>query len=506
MLLLIDGNSLIWRAAFSGGEHNIASGVITFANEVLTRFQPDSLIFCWDYGKSRFRSELYSQYKATREKPAKLDIESIYSQVDILRRYLSKMGIQQVRVSGIEADDLISWVSEYAVLSLDKDVVIVSTDKDLWQLITPRVSVFDPIRSTFATPEFVKLSFGVAPKDIPIYKALVGDTSDNIKGIKGIGEKLAIKLFEEYGSIWRAQELENVKEISKSKKLVKLYQCEDDFERDLLLTKIPSLRDLSWYIDENERQLLRAEIFANPVKDLLGGRMLAESFGKGLIMTLQLTELDFSEFPVDLPEPAKYESWPDLDSEIAQCAQCGLRAFTEDYGPTLPDGFSTAEIMIVGRNPGREELAQGKPFVGPSGALVNKLLDECGLTRQEVYITNVCKCYSEDNRVPELGEIGACRRFLQAEVDLLKPKLIIVLGNEAMASFTSWRAGVTSHCGQIIPANEIENSPVKHNAWVAVCVHPSSALRAPKNLANFSYAVGQIKRFLEKKRANIQSA
>lgn len=502
MLLLIDGNSLVWRAAFSGGEHNIAGGIIAFSNDLISKFFPTSLAFCWDFGKSRYRSNIYPQYKATREKDAKLDIQDIYKQVDIFRKYLSNLGVQQFRVSGVEADDLLSWVSEYTTKFLGLKTVIVSTDRDLWQLVNSEISVYDPIRDITATPYNVKHLLGIDPNRIPEYKALAGDSSDNIKGIKGIGEKLAVNLLEEYGSLWQAREPEAVKLLSKSKKTIKIFQFEDDFERDLLLTRLPDLASLLWYLSPLERQELKEQLIL-PNPDGLSARVAADGFGKTLRLNANMMQLDYSSLVPDFPESEPFSSWPDLDNSIATCARCPLRACTGDHGPTLPDGFSTAEIMIVGRNPGKEELAQGKPFVGPSGALLEQLLDECGLTRPEVYITNVCKCYSEDNRAPTLGEIGSCQKFLQAEVDLLKPKLVIVLGNEAMASFTSWQAGVTSHCGQILKPEE---SPIKHEAWVAVCVHPASALRNPKNMTNFEYAVTQIKRFLEKRRAKIQSA
>lgn len=505
-VLLLDGNSLVWRAAFSSGEQHVAKGFITFANDLLERFQPSSLIVCWDMGKSRFRSALFPEYKATRaEKKSKIDTETVYDQVSLLRRYLKHLGIQQFGVAGVEADDLLSWLSEYVSSRFDLDVVIVSTDRDLWQLITSRVSVFDPIRSIFATPELVKSVFGVTPNNIPIYKALAGDTSDNIKGIKGVGEKIVVGLLEKYGSIWKIREDSAVRYLSKSKKAVKLYQDEDDFERDLLLTRLPRLQDLPWYLCAAECEELK-RCLEMPVKDIVAGRILGDSVGKSLILGASLSPVVFSEDFLAFPECRDFSTWPNLDSSILECSRCPLRQCTGEYGPTLPEGFSTAEIMFVGRNPGREELTAGKPFVGPSGGLVDEMLSACGLDRAGVYITNVCKCYSEDNRIPEIGEIGRCREFLQAEVNLLKPKLIVTFGNEAMAQFTPWLSHVTSHCGQILPASDLQGSSVRHNAWVAVCVHPSSALRSSKAKANFDYATMQIQRFLEKRREKIQSA
>lgn len=171
-----------------------------------------------------------------------------------------------------------------------------------------------------------------------------------------------------------------------------------------------------------------------------------------------------------------FDSFPTLDREILNCDWCSLRSCTGVYGPTLPAGYSDARIMIVGRNPGSEELQSGIPFVGRAGKRLDHLIDTIGLTRRDIWITNTCKCYSEKNRAPKPAEIEACTPFIRRELDLLKPSFIMVFGNEAMSLFLPYKSGITKHNGKVYP-NPQGGILGKIEATVACCVHPSMALR-----------------------------
>lgn len=173
-----------------------------------------------------------------------------------------------------------------------------------------------------------------------------------------------------------------------------------------------------------------------------------------------------------------------LDQDIRSCNNCTLRACTGVHGPTLPAGYMDAQIMIVGRNPGAEELTAGIPFVGRAGKRLDELIGSLGLTRRDIWITNTCKCYSEGNRAPTVAEIKACAPFLRRELDILMPKFIMVFGNEAMSLFLPFNSGITKHNGKIY-TNPQSSILGKVDATVACCVHPSMALRDPAGEVRF---------------------
>ena len=122
-----------------------------------------------------------------------------------------------------------------------------------------------------------------------------------------------------------------------------------------------------------------------------------------------------------------------LHEEIAQCTQCELARTRTRAVPG--EGAEDAEIMFIGEAPGWHEDQQGRPFVGPAGQFLEQLLGSIGLRRNQVYITNVIKSRPPGNRDPLPAEILACRHWLEQQIELIKPKMIVTLGRYAMAMF-----------------------------------------------------------------------
>lgn len=118
---------------------------------------------------------------------------------------------------------------------------------------------------------------------------------------------------------------------------------------------------------------------------------------------------------------------------IAACKGCGLCATRTHTVPGY--GSADAEIMFVGEGPGKNEDEQGRPFVGAAGKILESLLNGIGLTREDVFITNVVKCRPPMNRDPLPEEVSACYGFLEKQVALIKPKVIVLLGRHAMDRF-----------------------------------------------------------------------
>lgn len=157
----------------------------------------------------------------------------------------------------------------------------------------------------------------------------------------------------------------------------------------------------------------------------------------------------------------------ELELIASSCTRCPLAAgrTTVVFG----EGDPHAPLMVVGEGPGRDEDLQGRPFVGRSGQLLERLLqEEMGLERKQVYIANVVKCRPPGNRDPEPAEIEACRPFLEQQVDLIDPKIVLTLGNFATRVLLGTKEGITKLRGRSYP----------YRAGVLVpTFHPAAALR-----------------------------
>lgn len=210
-VLLVDGMALLFRGffatAFRGNFMKTSKGVPTngiyqflryFLNAVDT-FEPTHAICCWDMGSKTFRTDMYAGYKANRSEPP----EELIPQFELIKEVMDAFNMPNVGLKSYEADDCIGTLArEYA---LENDVVILTGDQDILQLVDDGVSVAIMKKGQGNYDVFEHTNFydkkGINPKQIIDLKGLMGDTSDNYPGVKGIGEKTAIKLIQEYETI-----------------------------------------------------------------------------------------------------------------------------------------------------------------------------------------------------------------------------------------------------------------------------------------------------------------
>ncbi len=208
-LLLADGNSMLFRAYYAtaygrpmttaqGLPTNAVFGFVQMIQKAIETVEPDSVLIAFDAGKHTFRHDLYPEYKGGR-KPAPDDL---VPQFQMVRDCLDAFGIRWVEMADIEADDLIGTVSKK---NPDFSTYILSSDHDLLQLIDETTSVLLMKKGIsemdVMTPAVLKEQMGIEPLQIIDMKGLMGDKSDNIPGIPGIGEKTALKLLGEYGTV-----------------------------------------------------------------------------------------------------------------------------------------------------------------------------------------------------------------------------------------------------------------------------------------------------------------
>jgi len=206
-LFLIDGSSQMYRAyhAFRGGGLTNQEGrpthavylFVTMLRKLIADHQPDYIAASFDLAGPTFRDEIVDDYKANREAMP----DDLAEQIDWVHEACEALGVPVVTAAGFEADDVIGTLATRA-RAKQFDVAVVSIDKDFFQLVGDGVRVYDPRDDgTWYDPEGVREKFGVLPGQVVDVLALVGDTSDNVAGVPGIGKKGAVTLIEQYGSM-----------------------------------------------------------------------------------------------------------------------------------------------------------------------------------------------------------------------------------------------------------------------------------------------------------------
>lgn len=169
-----------------------------------------------------------------------------------------------------------------------------------------------------------------------------------------------------------------------------------------------------------------------------------------------------------------YKTWEDLEKSIINCQKCKLCKQRQNI--VFGTGNKEADIMFIGEGPGADEDRLGEPFVGRAGKLMNMAFDVVGIKREEVYIANVVKCRPPGNRNPEDDEANSCLDYLRSQVILVKPKIIVLLGNVALKNILGKEYGITASRGKIIEKKGIIYIPT----W-----HPAALLRDENKKVDF---------------------
>lgn len=167
------------------------------------------------------------------------------------------------------------------------------------------------------------------------------------------------------------------------------------------------------------------------------------------------------------PSPT-WSSWEELERDACACTKCALAVGRTQV--VFGAGSHSARLVFVGEGPGAEEDRTGIPFVGRSGQLLTRLIEGIGMTRDDVYIANVVKCRPPGNRDPLPAEIGACRPYLEAQLDLLRPSVVVTLGNFATKLLLDTKEGITKLRGRSFPFR-------RGDSVVLPTLHPSAVLR-----------------------------
>ncbi|MCG2095354.1 DNA polymerase I [Staphylococcus epidermidis] len=252
-LVLIDGNSLSFRAFYAlpllsnhAGIHtNAVYGFAMLLEKIIKEEKPNHFLVAFDAGKTTFRHSKYSEYKGGRQKtPPELSEQFPY-----IRQLLDAYHIKRYELDNYEADDIIGTLSRQAD-EADFETIIITGDRDLTQLATDNVTIYYTKKGVtdvdHYTPEFIAEKYqGLVPKQIIDMKGLMGDTSDNIPGVAGVGEKTAIKLLNQFESVEGVYE--HIEEVTAKKLKEKLINSKDDafMSKDLATINVHSPIEVS---------------------------------------------------------------------------------------------------------------------------------------------------------------------------------------------------------------------------------------------------------------------
>ena len=267
-IILLDGNSLSYRAFYampalqnkSGLYTNSVYGFTLMLERMLEDIKPKYALVAFDKGKQTFRHKTYQDYKGTRDKTP----SELVEQFGYVRELLDSYGIKYEEHFDYEADDIIGSYAKLAEKA-GLEVIIISGDKDLTQLASDNITIYYTRRGVTEvdhyTPEFINEKYGLSPEQIIDMKGLMGDKSDNIPGIAGIGEKTAIKLLAEYKTVENV--LDNIDNISGKKLKERLAEGKEDAllskELATIFTEVPvenKLEDLIFSENRSKKKEL----------------------------------------------------------------------------------------------------------------------------------------------------------------------------------------------------------------------------------------------------------
>ncbi|MDP7554599.1 MAG: 5'-3' exonuclease H3TH domain-containing protein, partial [Nitrospinota bacterium] len=286
-LYLIDGSSYIFRAFYGirqslsnskGLPTNAIYGFATMLLKILREEQPEYIAVIFDPKGKTFRHEMYKEYKANRAETP----DDLIPQFPYIINLVEAFNIVSIQQEGFEADDVLGTVSKKAEKE-GFEVTIVSGDKDMMQLITSNIKMLDTLKNkTFGVKE-VKEKFGVEPGQVTEVMGLMGDSSDNIPGVPGIGPKTAIALIQDYGDIENL--LENLKQIKKEALKNKLLEYREQARLSKKLCTINTNMSLTVGIQNMKVKELNSKRVISLFKELefasLLSKLQAQSFIPG---------------------------------------------------------------------------------------------------------------------------------------------------------------------------------------------------------------------------------
>ena len=337
-LILVDGSGYIFRAFYAlppmsredGTPVNAVFGFTSMLLKLSEDMEGENILVVFDAARTTFRNAIYKEYKANRSEPP----EELVPQFDLIKKATTAIGLKSLEVENYEADDIIATYVKIAKKE-NIETLVISSDKDLMQLIQDGVSLYDPMKNIKIGPEAVLEKFGVSPDKVIDVQALAGDSSDNVPGVPGIGVKTASQLINEYGSLEKL--LDNASSIKQEKRRESLL---NNAELAIVSKKLVSLfsdvpipykiSDLNW-TPRNDDNLL-AFLKENNFKRLENRYFDPEQAGNS---QPESKNIEQNYNPIT--------KLSDLQNLIDECIKCGVIAVD-----TETDSINAVQANLVG--------------------------------------------------------------------------------------------------------------------------------------------------------------
>lgn len=370
VFLAIDGNSLLHRAYWAlkpmsdskGRPTNAVYGFVRMLLRLVEEYQPDHIAVAFDVNVPTMRHKAYEGYKDGRKKTP----DDLLQQFDILKDALQLLGVRYVECPGFEADDVLGTLAGRA----DFPTYIVTGDRDELQLISDTTTVLLTLKGVSETKamtaERLKEELGLRPDQIPDLKGLMGDSSDNLPGVAGIGEKTALKLLGQWGSVQNLYD--HIDELPKNKQREKLIAGEDSafMSRDLaVIVDAPveeSVDDFRFdgFDAEGARKLVKEYSFRSLAPQFEGASKEAPEVTAAEIPVCEVTPAIFSELQGAeclgfflTPEAFRFAAGPGKEFSIARSDSCSLQSLAGDLNAL----FAERDVVTYGVKDLMHELA-----------------------------------------------------------------------------------------------------------------------------------------------------
>ena len=489
--VVIDGNHTVHRiwntnsgrslTTKSGKSSGVVHGFLMSLCTISKQMRTPNITVVWDhrsshrtnliqkYNESQGRSDVEialapGMYKESRyvdrtDADHRSFHEGLLPQMRDLQYIVPKLGVRQLTIKGVEGDDLIGLSTECLLVNKADEVIIVSSDHDLWQLLGPKVRMYDPIRKKFFSMNDFKAKYGVGPEKLPEIRALSGDPKDDIPGIPRVGEKTAAKWIAAYGGL--NEVMRQASEAPKTPIMSTLPNYTRQVELAYNLSYI--LNNLNDLEPEQARDFI-AQWQSVPEPDWAEVQTFTD------IYELRKVWLSVQEI-FDTHNLSTVTSFEELWEKWGECKRCPLyktRTNIVKYG-----GSEHASIMLLGEGPGATEDFWGSPFVGKAGRHMRKhYFNPNGLSYEQFHITNMVCCRpttGNENRAPTKEEMAACGPRLKAQIRLVDPQVIVLIGDKALKHFFPDSAKISTERGLVFNHDEwpgISFIPVFHPSYL----------------------------------------
>ena len=237
-----------------------------------TEFKPTHFAVIFDSARKNFRNEIYSEYKANRTEAP----EDLAPQFEYIRKSVEAFNLPSIEQINYEADDLIATYAK-KIISLGAKVTIISSDKDLMQLVSSKVRLFDPMKSKIIGEKEVIEKFGVSPEKVIEVQSLAGDTSDNIPGVQGVGIKTAADLIQKYGSLDNLYK--NIDKITQKKRKETLIKNKNNAYLSKKLVKLKDDVPVKENLENFELKEVNKDKLFNFLREMEFNRLLSQVIG-----------------------------------------------------------------------------------------------------------------------------------------------------------------------------------------------------------------------------------